>query len=47
MIMLGGFFKLLADLFMYVGPMLIDDIVQFVQTEAYESEHNSTVPQVC
>ena len=47
MIMLGGFFKLLADRFMYVGPMLIDDIVQFVQTEASGSEHNSTVPQVC
>ena len=47
MIMLGGFFKLLADLFMYVGPMLIDDIVQFVQIEASESEHNTTVPQVC
>ena len=47
MLILGGFFKVLADLFMYVGPMLIDDIVQFVQIEATENKHNNTIPQVC
>ena len=47
MLMLGGFFKVLADLFMYVGPMLIDDIVQFVQIQTSEYEYNNTLPQVC
>lgn len=48
MLLLGGVLKLFADLCMYLSPMLIDDIVQYVQKklEVNEKSHNITLSQV-
>ena len=48
MLLLGGVLKLFADLCMYLSPVLIDDIVQYVQKEleVNENGHNVTLSQV-
>ena len=47
MLVLGGVLKLFADLCMFVAPLLIDDIVQYVQIKASESDSIRSVGEVC
>ena len=49
MLLLGGVFRFLGDLCMFVGPMLLEDIVKFLQAEIDIKQNrasNFTLPEV-
>ncbi len=46
MILLAGFFKLGADLMIFVGPMCLDGIVNFVIENLQNNETETSVKQV-